>query len=269
MTDVGTGLMVVGTSVMAKDFMLKLLGPTADYIGQEIAGFTQKKVENLKKIFSSAEAKLGDRINKKESVPPRILRRIYEEGSFVDTQLGAEYFGGCLASSRGSISRDDRTLSVLRLIENMSNYEIRMHYLFYILLRQEFLGTNISITDGSQARKMTMFIPMKTYKEGMDFVKEESLEIILSHCLSGLASLDLLTGYCSGSKEFLHTRYPTCSQIDSEGIIALPTSLGVQVFLHTQGLGYISENDFFSPEVTIDLLENFTIPIGAKRVIED
>ena len=67
-----TGLAVLGT----KDLLIKLLGPTADYVGGEVAGFVEKCNVNLDSVFSRATKKLGARIDEEGSVSPRVLRQI-------------------------------------------------------------------------------------------------------------------------------------------------------------------------------------------------
>lgn len=52
--DVGTGLAIFGS----KDIIHKLLGPTADYLGGGLQAFTEKRVQNIKKIFENAWAKV-------------------------------------------------------------------------------------------------------------------------------------------------------------------------------------------------------------------
>ncbi|MDF4932282.1 hypothetical protein P3556_24170, partial [Vibrio parahaemolyticus] len=59
-TTVGMGAIA---AYLGKDGIAKLLGPTAEYLGGELREFTQKRVQNVGKIFSKAEEKLGDNIN--------------------------------------------------------------------------------------------------------------------------------------------------------------------------------------------------------------
>ena len=54
-----TALVIFGGAVGSKEILVKLLGPTADYLGGEIRSYTQKAAENLGRIFSNAQRKLG------------------------------------------------------------------------------------------------------------------------------------------------------------------------------------------------------------------
>src|SRR3990167_4792547 len=101
--DVGTGLALFGSA----KFIEKLLGPTADYLGEGIKDWAKKQKENVGNIFLNAQKKLGDKIETEGMVSPKVLKGILNEGSFCEDFLAVEYFGGVLASSRSGISRDD------------------------------------------------------------------------------------------------------------------------------------------------------------------
>jgi len=64
---IGAGLAILG----AKEIIKKILGPTADYIGQELRNYTEKGAKNLKNIFTKAEKKLGPDIDQPGRVPPK------------------------------------------------------------------------------------------------------------------------------------------------------------------------------------------------------
>ena len=78
--------------------VIKVLGPTADYIGDGLKSFTEKRVQNLKRIFTLSSEKMDKQRILTESVPPRVLKNILDEGSYVDNELAAEYFSGALAA---------------------------------------------------------------------------------------------------------------------------------------------------------------------------
>ena len=47
------------------DVVKKILGPTAEYLGDELKlAYTQKRFENTGKVFSNAEKKLGDKLDR-------------------------------------------------------------------------------------------------------------------------------------------------------------------------------------------------------------
>ncbi|WP_162048263.1 hypothetical protein [Vibrio taketomensis] len=67
-TTIGIGAIA---AYLGKDGLSKLLGPTADYLGGELKVFTEKRIENVGRIFKSAEDKLGSEISENGSVPQR------------------------------------------------------------------------------------------------------------------------------------------------------------------------------------------------------
>lgn len=134
-TTVGVGAIA---AYLGKDGLQKLLGPTAEYLGGELQEFTKKRVENIGKIFSKAEEKLGDRIESPGQVPPKVLKTVINEGSYCDDEIAVDYFGGILASSRTDLGRDDRGARIAKILDGMSTYQIRSHYVIYSLVKKIF-----------------------------------------------------------------------------------------------------------------------------------
>ncbi len=117
--DIGTGLAILG----AKDLIVKILGPTADLIGENLREYTERGARNIRIIFEKTAQRLGDEINTPSSVPPNILKVILNEGYYCEDEMSAEYFAGILAYSRSDKSRDDRGITYLSLVSQMSNYQ--------------------------------------------------------------------------------------------------------------------------------------------------
>lgn len=124
-TNAGIGVIA---AYVGKDAIVRILGPTADYLGGELKEFTQIRMENIGRIFSNAEKKLGDKLNSQGQVPPKVFKTIINEGSYSDDAVAVEYFGGVLASSRTEVGRDDRGARIARVIDSLSAYQIRSHY---------------------------------------------------------------------------------------------------------------------------------------------
>src|SRR4051794_30772500 len=122
MADIGTGLELLGPSLLVP----KLLGPTADYVGEGVRTWTERRVENVQRVFEKAGRKISpEELERPGRVPPRVLKGVLEEGSFWDDELAAEYLGGVLASSRTEASRDDRAASLISLVGRLSTYALR------------------------------------------------------------------------------------------------------------------------------------------------
>ena len=102
-TMVGTGIALLAS----KDLLNKVLGPTADYVGEEVKHLVERANVNLGTIFKSAERKLGSKVDSPGAVNPRVFKQIWDEGRFIEDELAAEYFGGLLASSRSPDGKNE------------------------------------------------------------------------------------------------------------------------------------------------------------------
>ena len=125
---------------MAKDGVAKLLGPTAEYLGEGVRDLTQRRVESIGKMFSNASKKLGGRLEQSGEVPPTVLRTVLNEASYREDQLSVEYVGGVLASSRTEHGRDDRGSRMIQVVDGLTSYQMRTHYLIYSSLSRLFSG---------------------------------------------------------------------------------------------------------------------------------
>lgn len=260
MNDLTSALTVLGAAIGSKSLIEKVLGPTADYLGGELKDFTEKRLENIGRIFKKAEKKLGNTENF-GAVPPRILREIINEGSFVEDELSSEYFAGILASSKSGISRDDRAIAALKKIETMSSYEIRSHYLIYTIIRELFLDQDVEVSKA--ADKMQIFIPINVFKTDMDIQSNESLSVILSHSIVGLNEKGLVQNYSYGREEFL--KETTYANADSDGIVIMPTPMGAQLFLLANGIKDQIDNKFISSKIPVEKLDGITITNGSRK----
>ncbi len=248
MIDPVTGLTILGGAFGGAKVLEKILGPTSEYIGDQIKEWTKKKVENTSNIFKNAEKKLGDKIKNDGQVPPKVLKGILEDGAWCEEDLQVEYFGGALASSRSGVSRDDRGAYFVSLIARLTTYQLRTHYLFYHLIKKHFDGQDININDGNNWRNLEIFLPFETFYHAMDFTEDEANDWsnILSHAVWGLNKEELLTGFSWGPKDHVQKKFKLA---DTDGIIFQPTKSGVELFMWAYGHGQDSVNNFFSSEL--------------------
>lgn len=231
-TTVGIGAIA---AYLGKDGLQKLLGPTADYLGGELQEFTKKRIENVGKIFSKAEQKLGENINYPGQVPPKVLKTIVNEGSYCEDSVAVDYFGGILASSRTELGRDDRGARIAKILDGMSTYQIRSHYIIYSLIKKKFKdsGYQYNIEDRP---KMQLFIPMNVYVASMQFDEKElqQFSAIINHALFGLSNDDLIESFQYGPKDYIQKHFPeaTC-----DGILVSPSAFGAELYLWGYGEG--------------------------------
>lgn len=237
--DPGTGLTLLGTAIGGAKLVEKLLGPTADYVGSGLKNWAEKRVKNTSRIFEKAAEKLGDRINYPGSVPPKVLKEVLNEGSYCDDELAAEYFGGVLASSRSGITRDDRAASYLKVVSQLSTYQIRFHFISYHIWRSLFVGSGLRPTFDEDLHKMWIFVPFPSLVRSMDFVAGERAWEILIHCMSGLYQQGLLQESYWGSQEQVNAinKKRLWPEVLESGICICPTQFGFDLWLWAIGAG--------------------------------
>ena len=190
-----TTLSLAITAYVAKDVIAKVLGPTADYLGEGLRDFTKRRLQTIGRIFSNAFEKLDCRLDEPGQVPPRILKTVINEGSYYEDPLAVEYFGGVLASSRTELGRDDRGARVAKVIDDLSTYQLRTHYLLYSTIASLFSRSGKTFSTDDDRARMEVFLPAAGYLNSMQFSQEEwSNPQILHHVWHGLYSDNLIEG---------------------------------------------------------------------------
>ena len=239
--ETGSGLELLGSAKLLE----KLLGPTCEYIGENILQLTKRMRENVAKVFTNAESKLGDRINEEGRVPAKVLKSILENGAWCDEDLQCEYFGGVMASSRSSILRDDRGAYFSNLVSSLTTYQIRMHYLVYSEIHSLFSGKDYNICNRSVRRNLEIYIPINTFLNAMDFSEDEAKRFneLTPHILFGLANSGLIENeFQYGPLESMLKMY---SKADTYGIVLQPSQQGVELFMWAYGYGLEPLSSFF------------------------
>lgn len=244
------GLVFLGGYQLSKHpLVIKMLGPTADLIGEELEAWTAKRMANVGAIFAIGSRRLGQRIDENGSVPPRVLKGILDEGAYADDVLTSEYFGGLLASSRGSVSRDDRGSSLIAMVGRLSTYQIRLHYVLYLVLKTLYDGKDFPPTGD---RPTATFIPEADLFTAMEFVGSEldNTESLMGHALNGLQREALIGDLIAyGNPEVLAAYRPRPLQ-DGSGLIYTPSGLGIELFLWAHGVSNFNLNEFLKIELT-------------------
>lgn len=248
MAIITTGAATAGViAYLSKDGINKLLGPTLDYFGNEIKDFTEKRHENLDRIISNARKKVGDTLDEKGAVPPKVFKRIVDDGSLTDDPVSAEYFGGVLASSRTPTGRDDRGARVADSITKMSSYQLLAHFIIYSSLLEKVKSSDAGLTDPSTRSRFYIYFEATSFMHSMKFSKTENANSIMSHVFHGLHTDGLIGdhwGYGSIDdlkKMGLHPK-GECPQI-----LVKPTVWGIELFLWACGEGERNAGYFSSP----------------------
>ena len=240
-------LTTIGFSAAAayvgKDVMAKLLGPTAEYLGEGLRDLVRKRADTVDKILASATQKLGPRIEEPGTVPPKILKSIISDGSFATENVEVEYFAGILAASRTRSGRDDRGVRALKTILNLSSYQIRTHYIAYSCIVDRYFKSTTNINDNKQASKMQILFSFESYFREMEILEKyigkdvgDFVNDILSHSLHGLVDDGLVSKNVAwGSADHIKHKW-----VMKPGIVVAPTRSGLELF--RLGLGATQTN---------------------------
>ena len=265
MVDPTDALVILGGSYASRDVIRKLLGPTADYLGDGIKDLVAHRISNLQAIFASAATKTGKKLDDDGQVPPRVLKGILDEGSYCDDELVVEYFGGVLASSRTGMARDDRGVTFITLLGNLSTYQIRSHYILYRVMKDLLSGPEVLIADVEDREKLSIYMPVEIYFRSMDFDDPESAQFsqIWVNTMWGLSNAGLIENMFYGRREFLRNYYQAAP---GPGIICSPTILGLELFLWAHGKSDVSTRDVFNNEMQFDPDPGVTIQPGSVKI---
>lgn len=228
-------LTTLGLGVLATPMLLKLLGPTADYLGGELRTLTEKRLQTIQNIFASATNKLEGRIDEPGQVPPKVLKEVLNNGSYCDDAVTVDYFGGVLASSRTTTTRDDRGARMAKIVDGLSSYQIRTHYVIYSAVARLFSNDTHDLNYSQNRRNMQIFIPFEAYIRTMQFTDEEYNDQLMAHIFNGLSNDGLIEEYWSfGSKAELERMGRSAP---GDGILCRPSALGAELFLWAFGQG--------------------------------
>lgn len=219
----------------------RMLGPTADAMGSDLANWYDNRPNRIAQIAESAERKLGHSLNEEGSVPSRVVALILGEGSYCDDRIMVEYLGGVLASSRTTDGRDDRGSRWVGTVTSLSAYDIRLHYLLYGAAMDWYLSKGLVINWGDMeshpVSDVAVVFNADDIVRSMEFSGSEIPNEILPESLFALDSEDLIADwYVLPSAEFAKRalRIPWDAALGFR-----PTPKGIQLFMWAQGRGSI------------------------------
>ncbi len=250
LTAAGAGLTVLGS----RDLLNKVLGPTADYLGGEIKNLVERCNVNLDNILRIALNKLGDRAEEQGSVSPRVLKHVYDEGRFCEDSLTAEYLGGVLASSKTEVGRDDRGLTYLSVVNSLSTYQLRTHYLIYSALLRQGNPFRQDVSYWCEQDWITLYLAERDLVAAMEYSHREDHAQISYHAFLGLQMKRLSEG---GLRAVLDdVRAPAPHRV------VWPTQYGFELFVWAMGLGGQRFRSFFDVSVDQDFFPWGFAPLG-------
>ena len=216
---------------------------------------------NLGAIFTSAERKLGQKVDHPGSVNPRVFKQIWDEGRFIEDELAAEYFGGLLASARSPDGKDDRVLSLLATVRDLSVFDLRLHYLIYVSIRRLFVGRTFSVAVQEDRIQAGVFIPFDVYYQVLGLKNDQAAQELAAHSLITLIKHEMIDHRFSMGPPEKIRQY--CLQANRPGIIAIPSFFGAELFLWAHGYSDRHINELLSVDIEFPTEAGIEVPEGA------
>ncbi len=244
------------TAWASKDLAGKLLGPTFDYIGGELRTFTEKCNVNLTDVFLRARRKLGEQIEEPGGVSPRVLKDVLDQAAFCDDTVAAEYLAGVLAAARTENQADDRGVTYLSTIRQLSAYQLRAHYVIYWSIKTLLDDQKINILNFDDAPHARIFLPSAFLRVNLRLQPDQG-DVFVTHVLNGLERHDLIdSSWWGGDEEVVKAGEPGTL---GSGYFVQPTGFGVELFLWAHALGNRDVPEFLLTEVRIPPLPDFEV----------
>lgn len=254
----------VGIAVLLQDPFKKLVGPTADYLGESLRDFVKDPrnrqiAANLVKTITVAIDRLGDKIQEPGQIPLRVARTILTEAAYSESEIVTQYLGGVLASARTPDGRDDRGVKIAEIVTSLSTYQLRAHYLIYSTIPHLFSSPLYSFKRTYIFEGFRMGYLGKRFIEAMDMTEsEQKNHQIWSHIFDGLIREHLIAGDAISLLQHHHMpEGRTPRFVNDVDLICQPTPLGAELFLWVFGHSDKDLDFIFSQAFEIDGLPAF------------
>lgn len=243
----------------------RVLGPSADVLGVALAGWTQRRVENVSSIARRAERKSHGR---QGTVNARVAHQVMDDGSYVDDEVMAEYYAGILASSKSPDGRDDMGQPWVALVSTLSSAQIRLHYVLYRAWARHLAGTSIRLTHGDGRREAFLRADIGDVLAAIGSINTD-VNGVLNHSVSGLVRSGLLSEDYSWGPPQDHAS-PWRSEL-----VVIPTPAGMDLYGWAIGNGMTSPSAFTTLSDRNEVIEGMPeltdveVPNAAAHRAED
>jgi len=180
----------------------RVLGPSADVIGEWLRGKTEYRLSNTARIVRKADEKESSR--REGQVPPRVAHQILNDGSFCDDELMAEYLGGVLAASKTPGGRDDRGVAWSDFVNGMSALEVRAHFLLYRAW-DELLSSrsDLDLWASADRESARIFVDEIEFQQALTTETDVTTADALAHAMNGLLRRGLVDRPAWGARDWV------------------------------------------------------------------
>lgn len=257
---VRNGVVTTGSGPQS-DNASKMLGSTAKYLDDERGRLATQANANLARIFDGAIRRLGSRVEEPGAVNPRVLKQVWDEGRFIEDELVAEYFAGLLASARSKDGRDDRVLSLLSTVRDLSVFDLQFHFLVYSTVRRLFVGQRFSVAVQEDRVRSGVFLPFRVYVGALSLDNGPAAQELAAHSLITLIKYELIDHrFTMGPAEKLKQQ---CPRAQEPGMIVIPSFFGAELFLWAHGYAGRCVDELLCADLAFDSAVPMRIPGGA------
>ncbi|MGJ0204770.1 hypothetical protein [Leucobacter sp. gxy201] len=192
-----TGILNSEPSKTAGRLLERVLGRSADAIGDALGRYTEYRLRNVGQVLEKAEGKARGRAG---APHPRVAHRILEEGSYAEDEVMAEYLSGVLAASMDEAT-DDRGVAWAAQVSDMSALQIRMHFILYREWATAALHSGLAVGQESERNKLEISIDLDEVLNVLDPCGTEQASATFAHVLGGLNRLGFVSTWGFGPVE--------------------------------------------------------------------
>lgn len=235
---VGTDLV---TLVAPSALAYKVLSPSADLFGKELEGWTERRLHNLRNITATLEHKYGvdEVIEGPAQIAPRLLRGLLDEGSYIEDEVGSEYFGGVLAGSRSEDGGDDNGVPLMEVMNGLSSLQLRAHYVLYRAAQEVFAERDVEVEVSNTWEHLARIaISTEACEAAIVGRNVDDSETPLGTLMRGLKRNDLIdaqSGWMTGPPEELHDRVRPGVGWPYHSLVFNLTAFGMELFCAAHG----------------------------------
>ncbi len=205
------------------------------------------------------------------SVHPRVGQVLLDEGSWCEHPLMQDYLAGVLASARSPDGGDDRGLTWAKLVTGLSSVQIRAHYVLYSVAQPLFSAApRLNYGFKRDLERHAIWIPRPDIDHALDLA--DPLSRVLDYAMRGLHATGLVGKYAIGFAETLREcdAVPARTVLpDHGGVIYVPSTFGMELFLWAHGFGASSVHRFSGPQWDLRLDEIAFEGIASACLVAD
>ena len=247
-----TAAVITSSATLAQPLVKEMLGPLAAWIGEELKNRSEREIINWTTVSELCLQKVQNSGKRSGAIPPRILKQVFENAPLCDDPIAQQYYAGVLAASMTDSPRDDREIAISALLNRLSNYQLRAHFLIHKAFCEVLSRIPFTPDWLSTIKEISVYISLDDFIIAME-INHYDEEInnypsLFAHILWGLAREQLI------EQNWLYGNSAVLNLNVQDGIIVTPTYLGLDLILAAEGLSKNSPEVLFSPGIQIETL---------------